>query len=187
MQGLSYAEIHRVLRAANCLTEPAEAHGTLAGALCSVVSYRVEDWMGEILPDTRVADATGSTLRELFAHTSDALNSADMSLDLLLPEEERPLTERAEALGQWCQGFLYGLGSSRIADLEQLPGEVGEVVRDLVQITRVGVDHGEAQEANESAYAELVEFVRVGVQLVYEELAAFRDPPERQPESGVLH
>ena len=30
---------------------PAEAHGTLAGALCALVPYRLEDWLAEILPE----------------------------------------------------------------------------------------------------------------------------------------
>jgi hypothetical protein len=45
----------------------------------------------------------------------------------------------------------------------------------------VGVD-GEEEEQNESAYAELVEFVRVGVQIVFEELESLRAPQPEQPE-----
>ena len=37
----------------------------------------------------------------------------------------------------------------------------------------------QSEDSNESAYAELVEFVRVGVQLLFEELApARRAPPD---------
>jgi uncharacterized protein YgfB (UPF0149 family) len=61
--------------------------------------------------------------------------------------------------------------------MKQLPGEVGEIVRDLIEITRAGVDADQDEQANESAYAELVEFVRVGVQLLFEELAGARRPP----------
>jgi uncharacterized protein YgfB (UPF0149 family) len=56
---------------------------------------------------------------------------------------------------------------------------VAEVVRDLTAITRVGADPDESEEENEQAYAELVEFVRVAVQLLHEELASFREGPER--------
>jgi uncharacterized protein YgfB (UPF0149 family) len=49
-------------------------------------------------------------------------------------------------------------------------------VRDFVEITRASVDTRQDAEANESAYAELVEFVRVGVQLLFEELADARRP-----------
>jgi uncharacterized protein YgfB (UPF0149 family) len=100
-----------------------------------------------------------------------------MEFELLLPEDEASLDARTVALAQWCQGFLYGLGGSAIQDTNALPGEVGEIVRDLSEITRVGVDDGQSVESNESAYAELVEFVRVGVQLVFEELSPLRNQP----------
>ena len=106
-----------------------------------------------------------------------------MSFEVLLPGDEQPIAARATALGQWCQGFLYGLGTSAIDDVTRLPGEVGEIVRDLSEITRIGVDGSESLESNEDAYAELVEFVRVGVQLLFEELAPYRVSPPAATES----
>ncbi len=63
-----------------------------------------------------------------------------MEFDLLLPEDEEPIDARTAALAQWCQGFLYGLGTSVIQDASGLPGDIGEIVRDLTEITRVAVD-----------------------------------------------
>ena len=45
----------------------------------------------------------------------------------------------------------------------------------LFESTQIGVDADEPLEESEQAYAELVEFVRVGVQLLHDELARFRD------------
>lgn len=185
MSQLTYTEVQRELQAANSMAGASEAHGTLAGALCAVVSYGLDDWLGEILPDLHGRRADEETLRTLFDETAHALDERQMGFGLLLPGDDRPLDERAAALGQWCQGFLYGLGSSRIADLERLPGEVGEVVRDLAQISQVGVSADESIEAQESAYTELVEFVRVGAQLVYEELAPYREPPPEPPRQAL--
>ena len=44
------------------------------------------------------------------------------------------------------------------------------------EITRAAVDAEQGEESNENAYSELVEFVRVGVQLLFEELSAARQP-----------
>ncbi len=92
----------------------------------------------------------------------------------LLPEDEQSIETRAAALAAWCQGFIYGLGSSSLTDATLLPGQIGEVVRDLTEITHVGADSTEAEDTNEEAYAELVEFVRVGVQLLFDELEPAR-------------
>jgi uncharacterized protein len=111
-----------------------------------------------------------------------------MGFEPLLPSDAQPIEARTTALAEWCQGFLYGLGAGNIPDASRLPGEVGEIVRDFAEITRAGVDGAETEESNESAYAELVEFVRVGVQLLFEELSAARRAPAPAPDDAApLH
>jgi uncharacterized protein YgfB (UPF0149 family) len=187
MHTASYAEIQRVLADERSMTDAAEAHGTLAGALCTASTYRFEDWMQEILPEGRAHDQSTGALRGLYFLTAETLAGTDMAFEPLLPEDAQPLDERTAALSQWCVGFLYGLGSGSIQDISKLPGEVGEVVRDFDEITRVGVDTGDGDEQNENAYAELVEFVRVGVQVVFEELEALRDRPAESADEPPLH
>jgi len=176
-----YSRVQQLLAQERSLAEPAEAHGTLTGGLCAVDGYRFEDWLHEILPEGRAAPTATATLRELYTATADALLQPDMELGLLLPADDEPIAARTAALAQWCQGFLYGLGAGAIPDVRQLPGEVGEIVRDFVEITRADVDEGQGEESNENAYAELVEFVRIGVQLLFEELAGARRQPRAAP------
>jgi uncharacterized protein YgfB (UPF0149 family) len=177
MSQTTYTEIQRVLTDERSMTEAAEAHGTLTGCLCAAIGYRFEEWLQEILPEGRAHPLATAALRALYLETAGALESSEMEFDPLLPEDEASLDTRTVALAQWCQGFLYGLGGSALNDATGLPGEVGEIVRDFSEITRVGVDDGQSLESNESAYAELVEFVRVGVQLVFEELGPLRSQP----------
>ena len=40
MQAVDYEQIQQVLTQAHSLTDAAEAHGTLAGCLCSTAAYR---------------------------------------------------------------------------------------------------------------------------------------------------
>ena len=176
-----YIHVQQLLAQERSLADAAEAHGTLAGCLCGAVGYRFEDWLKEILPEGRARAAAAATLQELFDATAGALREPDMEFELLLPADEQPIEARTAALAQWCQGFLYGLGAGAIPDASELPGEVGEVVRDFIEISRAGVDAAQDAESNESAYAELVEFVRVAVQLLFEELASARTPAARAP------
>jgi uncharacterized protein len=184
--GASYADIQQVLAGERSLTDAAEAHGTLAGSLCTTPAYRFEDWLHEILPEGEARPDAAPALRELFSQTLGSLAGEDMGFQPLLPGDARPIDERTAALAQWCVGFLYGLGSSAIPDASRLPGEVGEVVRDFTEISQVGVDRNDTEESNESAYAELVEFVRVGVQLVFDELGSMRSAPE-EPSDVRFH
>jgi len=184
MHMASYADIQRVLSDARSLSEPAEAHGTLAGSLCTAVSYRFDDWLLEIRPAGRPQAAAAALLREVYTHTAQSLVEVDLAFELLLPDDEQPLDARTTALAQWCQGFLYGLGS-RVPDASRLPGDAGEVIRDLDEITRAGLDEADSVEANESAFVELVEFVRVGVQLIFTELEPVRG--HSSVVEGALH
>jgi len=180
-----YPEIEQLLSEQRSLTDAAEAHGTLAGCLCALADYSFQDWLKEILPEGRADAAAADILYGLYTATSAALEQTDMEFEPLLPSDAQGLEVRTAALAQWCQGFLYGLGSGSIPDAGGLPGDVGEIVRDLTEITRAGVDDEQGEDSNEGAYAELVEFVRVGVQLVFEELAPVRDAP--LPDAAPLH
>jgi len=180
-----YTEIEQLLSAQRSLTEAAEAHGTLTGSLCALADFGFQDWLREILPDGRAEADAADTLYGLYTTTAAALEATDMEFEPLLPSDAQPLEVRTAALALWCQGFLYGLGSGSIPDAGGLPGDVGEVVRDLTEITRAGVDDEQGEDSNEGAYAELVEFVRVGVQLVFEELAPVRHTPH--PDAAPLH
>jgi uncharacterized protein YgfB (UPF0149 family) len=178
----NYEQIQRLMAASRAVAEPAEAHGTLVGALCTTGAYGFEDWLAEILPEGVAPGAAAiPSLRELYDATRAALHGTLMQFELLMPDDDAPIEQRTEALTLWCNGFVYGLGTGGAADPERLPGDAGEIVRDLAQIMRAGVDEREGLEANEAALAELVEFVRVGVQVVFEELGAARAPAPPPP------
>lgn len=184
----TYDQFEQVLRGARALPDPSEAHGTLAGALCSSRDYGLIEWLREILPDDSPDDAAlqSSVLQNVYDAMVRSLGSSDSDFQPLLPDDESSLAERADALSSWCQGFLYGLGSGTTADPSGVSTEAAEIIRDLTEITHVGVDAGDETEENEVAFAEVVEFVRVGVQLLFVELAPARGE-EPVPGATSIH
>ena len=96
-----------------------------------------------------------------------------------MPGDDASVDERVDALSAWCQGFLYGIGSAAPTGRTVPTGEVAEVLADFAEISRGGSVGMDPTEIEEDAYMELVEFLRVGVQLVYDQLAA-----ERRTRSG---
>lgn len=175
MLQVTFPEIAGALESLHSAVPAAEGHGCLCGALCASADYSLERWLEELVPEGREGDAeTQRALRLLFSDTVQALRGDQMDLQLLLPDDDVMLKERATALAQWCQGFLYGLGSTERAKATSLPADVDEVLRDLTQIGRASVDVDEGSEEEEQAYAEIVEYVRVGVQLVHDELLQAR-------------
>jgi hypothetical protein len=167
-----FDDVARALAAAGSTVHAAEAHGCLCGTACVQRDYGLAEWLDEIVPDGPECDA--GVLETLRARTTAALAGAQMEFEPLLPDDVEALAVRVEALGAWCQGFLYGFGAAGTAGGAQLPADVAEVLGDLAQFSRAGAVGSESAEIEEDAYIELVEFVRAAVQLVYDELAALR-------------
>jgi uncharacterized protein YgfB (UPF0149 family) len=188
MLAATYDQFERVLREARALPEPAEAHGTLAGALCSSSDYGLMEWLHEILPDESPEEEAlqSSVLQNVYSAMVRTLAGNEADFAPLLPADDAPLAERAGALSLWCQGFLYGLGSGPAADPAKVSEEAGEIIRDFTEITHVGVEAEEQNEENEIAFAEVVEFVRVGVQLLFVEFAPARGQ-EPAPGAASIH
>jgi uncharacterized protein YgfB (UPF0149 family) len=175
MFSVGFDEFERVLSDSGSHTAAGEAHGSLCGALCAMATYRLDDWMGELLPSGReTAESPVEVFEMLFSETSRSLAGLAMEFEPLLPDDDASLSVRATALGGWCQGFLYGIGAGKLASVEELPGELPEIIRDFTEISRAAVDDRDSVETNEQAYTELVEFVRVSAQLVFDELAPLR-------------
>jgi len=179
MPKTDYGELQSALGAEENGPAVAEAHGTLCGLLCTGAGDLPESWIHDTLVVAEEYSFGGredarSLLEALHGSTEDALKAGDMSLRLMLPDDAVAIEARAAALAAWCNGFLYGLavrGSRRTAEL---PEQVREILSDFSEIGRAGVAVEEAEEAGETALAELVEYVRVAAQLVYDEC---RPPP----------
>ena len=175
MSDIRFKDFEDVLATAGSLADAAEAHGSLCGALCSMSPYKMQDWVNEILPDgTSLSEQSSAMLERVFSATATSFGEQGMEFEPLLPDDESPLNGRANALALWCTGFLYGLGTGHISDLEALNGDVGEIVRDFTEISRATGDDADADDSNEQAYMELVEFIRVAAQVVFEELLPLR-------------
>ncbi len=157
------------------------AHGSLCGLLC-ILGGRAEPlWVADLVgPEPRATSTDGATVQVLAAlvtATSGALSDGEMTFLPLLPPDDRPLPQRADALADWCAGFMHGLGEGAGAGggARSLEGEVSrEVMHDFAEIARVTLGDDESDLEAEAAYAELVEYVRVGVQLMFEELHEVR-------------
>ncbi|NJM11108.1 MAG: UPF0149 family protein [Synechococcaceae cyanobacterium SM1_2_3] len=66
--------------------------------------------------------------------------------------------------------MLYGLGLGRAEQYGALSEESREFLRDATEIAQVGFDTDDSGEADETAYAEVVEYLRVGLLLIHLDL-----------------
>jgi uncharacterized protein YgfB (UPF0149 family) len=146
-----------------------DLHGSLTGYLCAGGSAGVDEWPDalEIEPDPAV-HVRDEALRQLYRDCRAQLDDPDLGFEPLLPAPEEPVERRAEALVEWCRGFLGGVGLSG-TPTAALSADANEVLADLGRIAASRFDYDDAEE-DETALSEVLEFVRVGVLLLHTEL-----------------
>lgn len=147
----------------------AETHGLIVGLLSArpdlsqqdliaqLAALQVGDWTSESL-HSRVGPALKSLREEL--------DTSELQFQPLLPTDDRPLAERTRCLAHWCSGFLSGFGAGEPVIA---PGDGTEALGLLEQIARAATYPEADAEAEEAAFTELVEFVRVAVLLLRED------------------
>ncbi len=176
----SFDALAATLASIGALAEPAELHGELCAMACVLGPAAGAPWVKNVVSGAKSTEgekrAVADQLDDLAELTLRALDDGDMSLQLFLPDDEESLETRADALGHWCQGFMHGLGATAQSESVLEQGSLAEIIEDFSEITRASFSHDETEEEAEGAYAELVEFVRVSAQLVFEELAELRLP-----------
>ena len=184
MMHVTFAELSNVLQASASTVDAAEGHGCLCGALCTSADYTLERWVEELFAEEgrELSDGDEQVLQTLFEDAARSLRGDEMEFEPLLPDEDVSLEQRATALAQWCQGFLYGFGAARPLEATALPETVDEILRDIAHIGGAAVDVGAAGEEEEEAYVEVFEYLRAGVQLVHDELIALRNDAQEPPD-----
>ncbi len=174
----SYTVCSRALARARAELGAAECHGLLCGMLCGVDEQAPQRWLDEVLgPGGRVqkdGDECRNELLRVLTETVRTLCSGQCNFVPLLPDDNAGLEVRSEALAEWCSGFLYGIGSA--GDIEaRLSKDALEVLSDFSEVTRLRND-AEESESSEADYSEIVEYMRVGVMLIFEELRGGPEP-----------
>jgi uncharacterized protein YgfB (UPF0149 family) len=168
--GLPYDDYQLIIENSGTECSIAEAHGVMTGMLCVDQSVSFFGWQNE-LNSSRILtgefDVQGvEHLVALFDSTRDLMAAGGFGFSPCLPDDDVDISDRVRVLSEWCQGFLHGLGS---ADVEMSwPGECKEIIKDFIAISQVDSDSD--SEDDEASLMELVEYVRVGVELIRTEL-----------------
>ena len=167
----SFENVNEALLRLNADIDAAELHGTLSGLLC-VMGNNASKHLDQLIPRGAKGNALDSEAYKRVIQCPvqilGALNDPEFGYDLLLPDDDEGLDVRTQALAEWSHGFLSGLAIAGIEDFAKLPQEASEFCQDLGDISRAGLSDMTLGEADEVAYEELVEYLRVGTLLMYE-------------------
>lgn len=161
-----YAELAVELDAQETGLDPAELHGSLCGWLAGAGAHDRAGWFAAVMADPLLpTPAPDGLLDRLYVASLQQLESPDFEFELLLPDDERPVNERGDALLAWGRGFLGGFGLAA-GESPPLSEESSEALADLARITASELAYDEPG-ADEEALGEVAEFVRVAVMLLH--------------------
>ena len=175
---MDYKELEALRKSASDTISIAEYHGNICSYLCCSI-----DSFDDLLPSEKSDDQSSvsiqvlefrNALLDLIEETSNALNSSDLPFLLLLPNDNESLEKRTTTLSMWCQGFIDGLGlivSENSSDIgESSMSLLTEIIEDFSQISTLHIQSKENDEEEELAFIELLEYVRVSTELIFEEI-----------------
>jgi uncharacterized protein YgfB (UPF0149 family) len=164
--------------------EASELHGSICGYLAGGGSLRNTSVLAALQLEGEASDPAPedqALLERLSRQCETELADPELGFEPLLPEDDRPLVERAGALVDWCRGFLGGFGLAGTTAHAKLSDEAQEMLRDLGNIAGSSFDFGNEDE-DEDALIEVQEFVRVGAMLLHTECSVGDTSA-----SGTLH
>jgi uncharacterized protein YgfB (UPF0149 family) len=165
---MAYSACNAIFLRCDTDLSAAEAHGLATGMLC--VSDQTEStyWLTELLQNANQTSSNDEDiLIRLFEETRRLLASDEFDFDLFLPEDDVILTDRVEALTNWCRGFLFGVGS--VATVTNWSKETREILKDITEFTKLDIEvEGEEDERD---FVEITEFLRSAILLLRDALA----------------
>ncbi len=180
-----YTIINDALQRVAADMDAAECHGQLVGMLVATITPDKTDWIKLALQNAEAGDALAKEcdqiLTDLFNDTHAMLQNEDMGFELLLPDDDADINFRLLALGNWSQGFLFGIANAGIKNTESLPGDIPEFIRDLADICRADSYELEQADEDENAYTEIVEYLRVGTLLMRTEMQHLYEQANNNP------
>lgn len=141
------------------ISSPSELHGLLTGIVCVTQAPTPDEWL-QILATLTVPQLEQEALNLLTEETDDvfhALSEDELDYLPMLPDDEHLLSERVQALADWCTGVVLGFG---LASGNIRPDEA-ELIQHLQDIAAVEFDDTDNDEEGEMSYQELYEFVRL--------------------------
>lgn len=188
-----YHVLESALVRVDSLVSASELHGMLCGLICAGATEQGEAWLDTVIlamepRSEEFKHFNRDILQSIFKRSYEQITGFGFDFQLILPDEDASISARAQAIGEWCQGFLEGLGfAGSMLEPENLSEDVTDALQRLYDITYIEFNALSPSEDDETAMLELTEFVRMAVLMVYTELVMKVQEDLYGDQSGVIH
>lgn len=147
-----------------------ELQGLLTGIFVIEANTDKVNWQQQLSDNITVLEDVPELNKEIsniIKKLEYSFKDLQFDFDLLLPDDNAEIGFKTRCLALWCTGFLAGVGLCKL-DINESE-IVKEVVSDFSNIAQASTT-GDDEEEEETAYTELLEYVKVAVQNMHIEL-----------------
>lgn len=151
-----------------------ELHGIMCGYLCANADSQGEAYLHALL-NNKKDEATRTAAAALFAVYSvsqQQIANFDFEFQMLLPDDDEPLVERAQAFSEWCEGFTHALTTAGVAGDQLYDEEAQEALEHLTEFADLDCENLDVDEEDEKALMEVSEYTRLAVLRLHGDLVA---------------
>jgi hypothetical protein len=149
-----------------------ELHGVMCGYLCAGANNEGEAYLRALMTNKNDANLRGAALAlfGLYAVSQQQITGFNFEFQLLLPDDQDPLADRAQAFSEWCEGFVQGITMAGVSydDLEE--DDAQEALQHLTEFAQLDYYTLHIDEEDEQALMEVSEYARMAVLHVFLDL-----------------
>lgn len=151
-----------------------EIHGVMCGYLCAGAVKEGETYLRALITRQNKNDSAVRTanlaLFGVYAVSHQQIANFDFEFQLMLPDDDIPLAQRAQAFSEWCEGFTQGITLGGV-EYEQLQEEEAqEALKHLTEFGQLDYQSLHYDEEDERALIEVSEYARLAVLRIYGDL-----------------
>ncbi|BCA93825.1 hypothetical protein TUM19329_01860 [Legionella antarctica] len=142
-----------------------ELHGIMCGFLCAGTDNQGETYLRTLLNNKKDDESRSAFLAmfDVFSISQQQISNFDFEFEMLLPNENESLIDRAQAFSEWCKGFIQGLSMAGV-DVDQFYDEESQdAFQHLIEFAELDTDSLDVDEEDEKALMEVSEYARMAV------------------------
>lgn len=170
----TYHDFSQAIASLNLPISCSELHGVLCGYLVSGRYREGESYLRALLAkrDAKTTRAATVALFDVLTISQQQLKQFGFDFEMMLPTDEAPLTIRAQAFSEWCEGFTQGLTVAGV-DFSQLQNEEAQdAIQHITEFAQLDYASLHVSEEDERALLEVTEYTRMAVLSLQADLQA---------------
>ena len=167
-----YDDMLTLVEALSLKEHISEIHGAISGFLCIGANDEAASYIQELIENKDVTcfELEIRTLVNLLTVVHKQLSTLTFDFQLLLPNDEAPLSERAQAISFWCHGFSDSFLQSGMDVSQFKTDEARDALYHITEVSQLDHEGLSVSEDDEKAFMELYEYVRMAVLMMHTEL-----------------